>query len=55
MASKAPIGSQSGNGSHHGSQHGSDAYENDFFEIDNSVAALGSTRVYRSLWRDPQN
>jgi hypothetical protein len=38
MASKAPIGSQSGNGSHHGSQHGSDAYENDFFEIDNSVS-----------------
>ena len=38
MASKAPIGSQSGNCSHHGSLHGSDAYENDFFEIDNSVS-----------------
>jgi len=55
MASRAPIGSQCGHGSHHGSQHGSEAYENDFFGIENSASdseIMGLIRTFASSYTD---
>ena len=68
MASKAPIGSQSGNDSHHhgshrgshhdGSQHGSDEYEKDIFGIGNSVRdseIMGLIRTFANSYTDSSN
>ena len=55
MASKAPIGSQSGHGSYHGSQHGSEVLENDFFGIENSASdseIMGLIRTFASSYTD---
>ena len=55
MASRAPIGNQSGHGSHHESQHGSEAYENDFFGIENSASdseIMGLIRTFASSYTD---
>ena len=55
MALKAGNGSQHGTGTHHGSQHGSDAYENDFFGIENSASEseiMGLIRTFANSYID---
>ena len=55
MASKAVNGSQIGIGGHHGSQHGSEAYENDFFGIENLATdseIMSSIRTFANSYID---